>query len=52
MISADTPLNPVGDNLALQGIKPNERGVLMDLRDRVGHTLGVGETLLKELLIT
>jgi len=62
-LGADSPLNPVrplppvGGNPALHGVEPDERDVVMDLRERVGHTVvygttRVGKTRLAEVLIT
>nr|WP_159465759.1 type IV conjugative transfer system coupling protein TraD [Scandinavium goeteborgense] len=62
-LGADSPFNPVrplppvGGNPALHGVEPDERDVVMDLRERVGHTVvygttRVGKTRLAEVLIT
>lgn len=51
------PLPPVGGHPALHGIEPDERDVMLNLNERVGHmlvlgTTRVGKTRLAEQLIT
>lgn len=63
LLRADTVINPVrplpavGGNPVLHGVEPDEKPVLLDIRERVGHTLvlgttRVGKTRLAEVLIT
>src|SRR5471030_91955 len=63
LLQADTllnparPLPPVGGSPVYHGVEPDERDVLYDLGERVGHTLvigttRVGKTRLAEVLVT
>ena len=57
MFNPVRPLPPVGGSPIYHGVEPDERDVLYDLGERVGHTLvigttRVGKTRLAEVLVT